>query len=519
MNFWKLNLLLISFLICCPGATLTADEESTDKTPIDLAKVGKYFVSHRADILLITSEELADSWTEFAQWKTKTGRPTKIVTVSQIEDSFDGNDKQAKIRQCCLDHIDSQNTRWVILGGDSRGRKGGHVTDRDTHHADFFKYKNLPTDIYYISPTDWDANDDGIYGKFDDDMEAVSYTNPKASIGRIPVRTTEDVAAYTQKVIHYESMYPEGKFAHRMMYTCAESHANPKLNSSKEILEENWAKGDIQQFFVNSTPWDQEEDGDHDLSSENWLEMFNSKAVSKIHMHGHGLNHLWVLENKSTVTAETVDELKNEYAYPVMTTVSCFTGQFDSFRDPSITESMLRKDMAGAIAIIAPSREGIPVFHDPSDMRLMMTEGKMDGTTETLTRFWKHALNSESSTIGEAFRAAKMDMETHARKTDGYHFVQCELNLLGDPTLDARSKPVEPIKVKVTRSGTKAKLSVAKDCEVCIWDGEDFYKTMKPGANGDLEFDFGDRKVDELSISVYGKDRNTKSLELPADPK
>ena len=34
-----------------------------------------------------------------------------------------------------------------------------------------------------------------------------------------------------------------------------------------------------------------------------------------------------------------------------------------------------------------------------------------------------------------AMAMAKADLSADAKKTAGYHFVQCEINLLGDPTL------------------------------------------------------------------------------------
>ncbi len=476
------------------------------------ADVGKCLVENRADVLLITSEELKDAWNNFSNWKTRTGRPAKIVTVEEIKDSYSGRDVQAKIRSCCLDHIEHQNTKWVILGGDSKGRSG-HVPDRDTHHAEFFKYKNLPTDIYYLSQRDWDTNDDGIYGKFADDMDDVDYTHPQATIGRIPVRTAQDVKDYTTKVIDYESEYPLGDFAKQMVYTCAVEHANPKLNTSKSDVRAQWTESQIQQFFVDHTPWDKEDAGDHDLVAENWLSMINEGNYGKIHMHGHGLNQLWVLENDSLVTKETVEQLTNEHAYPVMTTVSCFTGQFDSFRDPCITESMLRKSSAGAIAIIAPSREGIPVFHERSDFAKMMTEGKMDGTTETLTRFWQHALN-ENLTLGEALRSAKNDMETHARKTDGYHFVQCELNLLGDPTLDIRARAVTPIESKAQLKESKLVVSGVKDCGVCVWDGADFYQVVATSSVDTVSIDLSTAKNATVKVAAFGPSKNTWTAQI-----
>lgn len=196
-------------------------------------------LGQRADVLIVTNAELAPAWNDFADWKTKTGRPAKIVTTETIEKDYSGEDIQQKIRECCLKHINEMNTKWVVLGGDSQD-DAGIVPDRDTDHSECksLPYDNIPTDLYYISETDWDTNDDGRYGVFADDLDDVSYYNPKATIGRIPVRTTEDVAAYTDKVIAYESQYPVGDFARRMVYTCPEKHAYPKLETSLDEVSQ-----------------------------------------------------------------------------------------------------------------------------------------------------------------------------------------------------------------------------------------------------------------------------------------
>lgn len=481
-----------------------------------------------ATVLLITSSKLADAWKPFAQWKTELGKATKIITVDAIKKNYKGKDVQDKIRACCLAHINKHGTRWVVLGGDSQPNGGGHVPDRDTHHREFYKYQDIPTDIYYLSEKNWDANGDGVYGQWSKDKAAISYINPKASVGRIPVRTVADVKAYTAKVIAYESKYPSKNFAQQMVYTCPMKMACPKLETSKKVLAPLWKTGKLLQFFAHKTPWDKNKPGDHNLTPANWISLINKKQTSKMHVHGHGLWHLWVLEGHQTVTKNHVAKLKNDHAYLAMTTVSCFTGQYDSLNDPSITESMLRAPNGGAVIIIAPSREGIPIFHKRSDMQLMITQGKMDGTTTTMTRFWKHAL-SKNLTAGEALRAAKQEMVADAKKTKGFHFLQCELNLLGDPTLDLRSK--DPITPKVTVQKTVAsrksispekgsQLVIVKtntpNAVVCLCKGDEFYLVAKTDANGTVKCSVDIPTPGKLLVTVSGSSLNVvqKTIEV-----
>lgn len=387
-------------------------------------------------ILLITSPKLAEAWKPFAQWKSSQGRDTQILTTAEIGERQEGSDLQDKMRRCIREYIDQRGTRWVILGGDS-SPDGGVVPDRDTYHSAFGKENEpIPTDIYYLSPKDWDADGDGIHGEFEDDRESIVYPDGKVGIGRIPVRTLADVAAYTDKVIAYESNYPRSGFRDTMIYTCTEPPAYAKVRKSwDDHVSGKLAGGTVDRYFAHETPWDGDEPGSHELSTANWIAMFNAKRAGKLHLHGHGLFHCWVLENDELFTKKQVAQLDNEGAYPLVTTVSCFTGQFDAAKDPCIAESMLRAPKAGAIAIVAPAREGKPHMLNPrTDFPLMVREGKLDGTTLTMTLFWELGIG-DSLTTGEALMQAKDRLAEKAGKSASFHMCLAELNLLGDPSL------------------------------------------------------------------------------------
>lgn len=394
-------------------------------------------------VLLITSPELAMAWQPFADWKASHGKHVRIITTDLIDAKFEGPDIQEKIRHCVRKHVDDLGTKWVILGGDSQPGGKGLVPDRDTVHQTMWgANKDIPTDIYYLSPTNWDADGDGVYGEHKDDKDAITYPDGSIGLGRIPVRTAADVAAYTDKVVAYESRYPKGDFANTMVYTCTVAAAYPKVRRSwDDHVSTALDGGSVERWFADKSPWDQDRPGDYNLTTGHWIKLFNEKRVGKLHLHGHGLINCWVLEKHEMFTAEHVAQLTNEDAYPVITTVSCFTGQFDAKKDPCIVESMLRQPKAGAIAIVAPCREGKPHFLNPrQDFPLMTREGKLDGTTRTMTLFWANGLNDRLST-GHALMATKASMSEDAKNSAEFHLCLAELNLLGDPTL-----AVHPVK-------------------------------------------------------------------------
>jgi len=495
-------------------------------------------------VLLITDESLAEAWEPFAQFKTQIGLPTKIVTVQSIDTDYEGVDTQARIRACVLKHIEQHKTRYIILGGDSGPNGGGLVPDRDTLHS-AMGYRDIPTDLYYLSPgdADWDANDDGVYGDWSKDMDAVKYTHPSgASLGRIPVRTAKDVAAYTDKIIAYEKRYPAGDFASRIIYTNTVDGSEPKVRRSwDDYLSKAWKGGQALRFFHTQTPWDTDKAGDYALETDHWRDRINEKLAGKMHMHGHGTPGFWVLEDDGGYTkadAKVVGELNNEDAYLVMTTVSCFTGMYDAKGDPTIVETMLRAPKKGAVVVVAPSREGVPIFHNPrTDFRLMVEEGKLDGTTESMTRFWMNGLspreNGSYRTIGEAFVAMKGQMAKHARKTAGYHWCQCELNLLGDPTLSFRAEaPNTPVLDNVASwsvvepAGDGAKklevkvaiaLRGAQDARLCVWQQGGGYAVVGINADGKATAVIELSGAGEMTCTVAGPLLNavSEAIKLP----
>ena len=391
----------------------------------------------KASVLLLTSSELKDAWLPYAEWKKKQGKPVEIVTITEIEAKYEALDIQEKMRLCVREHIEKHGVRWVVLGGDSLPDGGGIVPDRDTVHRNMWGDKrDIPTDIYYISPTNWDADGDGVYGEFEDDKEAITYPDGTVGIGRIPVRTEADIKAYTDKVISYEARYPKDGFKDNMIYTCTVKGAYPKvMRGWDEYVSKVLTEGEMARYFADETPWDGEDKGSYQLSPENWIKMINEKKTGKLHFHGHGFLRGWVLEGKEMFTKRHVEQLTNKDAYPVITTVSCFTGYYDAVKDPCISESMLRIPDAGAIAIIAPCREGKPHFLNPEeDFPLMVKEGKMDGTTMTMTSFWDQGIKNKLTT-GEALMQAKASMVEKAKQSANFHMCLVELNLLGDPTI------------------------------------------------------------------------------------
>ncbi len=502
--------------IVAPAISSTAD--ATLELKSDPAAIPTIRKPGEVTVLLITAEELVDSWQPYAKWKSQGGKSTRIISVESIAKKYKAKNIQEQIRLCVRDHIDRYQTRWIILGGDSLPGGNGLVPGgHTTMHAQ--EPEGIPTDIVYLSKTDWDADGDGIYGEWEDDRKAISYPDGSVGLGRIPVRTAADVKAFTEKVIAYESRYPTGDFAQQMVYTCTDNPAYAKLRKSWDgHVSKVWQQGKVSRFFSEVTPWDKkDEPGSYDLSAEHLVSLINGKTTGKLHIHGHGHLPGWVLED-SMFSAKHVGQLKNDGAYPLITTVSCNTGEYDSPEDPSIVESMIRQPQGGSVAVVAPIRTGKPHFHERSDFRLMVLEGKLDGTTMTMTRYWSHGLGRGLST-GEALMQAKADMTEDALKTPGYHLCICELNLLGDPTLGMRSKsPRTPKLIAPKTIGTGKQTIVietdAPNSTICLWRGNAIHAMKPTDATGKATFEYSNSTAGTLLATLSGPNLNRVTAQI-----
>jgi len=393
------------------------------------------------DILLITSDKLKEAWLPYVEWRSNSEKTVKIITTAEISKDYKGPDIQEKIRLCVREHIDKKGTKSIILGGDSLPQSknskttvnnAGIVPDRDTIHVNMWGEKtDIPTDIYYISPTNWDADNDGIYGEFEDDKGAITYPDGSIGIGR---------KAYTDKVISYESNYPVGNFGSSFAYTCTVPGAIPKLLTSwEDHISQAMPEAEMNRYFTTQAPWSDDVLGKKSPNSNNLINIINEKSTGKMHIHGHGLLHCWVLDKHQEFTKNQVTKLNNKDAYPLITTVSCLTGYFDAKQDPCIVESMLRTPDAGAIAVVAPAREGKPHFVNPRTDFMQMTHfGKMDGTTETMTKFWELGIGQDLTT-GHSLMQTKATLAYRAFISPNFHMCLCEINLLGDPTLNIKT--------------------------------------------------------------------------------
>jgi len=163
---------------------------------------------HGNEIEPYNGQTMTNVFQTFADWKTKKGIPTVVVTIDDICANYSGNDIQSKIHDFLADVYQEYGTMYVLFGGDVNV-----VPERMSDTITLFpstQYENrfsFPTDLYYTAiETSWDSNGNGFFGEFPSENGDITDNTPDFLYGRIPVENSYEAAIFLSKALTYENM-------------------------------------------------------------------------------------------------------------------------------------------------------------------------------------------------------------------------------------------------------------------------------------------------------------------------
>lgn len=148
--------------------------------------------------LIITNDAMKSSFEPLAEYRTKQGTRTEIVTTEYILANYqEARDLQEKIRNCIIDYHSNNHLEWVILGGDEN-----IVPFRFVYNGNIAPGITFVSDHYYAClDGDWDYDGDGIFGEIEDQVDLI----PKVAVGRLPMSTAQQIDNYIAKLEVYEN--------------------------------------------------------------------------------------------------------------------------------------------------------------------------------------------------------------------------------------------------------------------------------------------------------------------------
>jgi hypothetical protein len=276
---------------------------------------------------------------------------------------------------------------FVLLVGDSTYDPRAYISSEQANR--------LPTflvDTVFGGQTATDVD----FVQFNDDPW------PDVAVGRLPAQDAPQIKNYIEKIIRYEQdiSQPSAEIAIRAVADGQE--ASFALDAS-EFLK--LFPGDISTELYSPSAGAQ-------AANVEVREIFKNSG-SIIAYFGHGSVNMWGKDRLFTV--EDVAALESQEHFPIVLNLTCLTGLFTHPKVESLTEALLWKADAGAIAVLAPSSLTLPF--DQTFLSIPLAQ----------------AIASErGSTLGEIHLSARRQIPV---ENQGSRDVMLTFMLFGDPAL------------------------------------------------------------------------------------
>lgn len=318
----------------------------------------------------------------------------------------------------------------------------------------------------------------------DDRLVAFNGIIPEMATGRYPARSAEEVTAFVDKIVAFETSMPKGLWKQRVTLV-ADDPARPEKESyelyvgkSHTLNSERLAKSipdfmEVKKLYMVEYP--EENDGSvfGVTKPEATQALFNqlSSGTALINYIGHGNPTQWAQEKLLIIneSRNDLESIKTQMKLPIWLAGTCNWGQFDAIDRESFAEELIRKEMDGASAVITTTR-GITVSSNINYLESIFGQF-FDGNSVS------------QSTIGTLLQSVKTG------GSDGELF-----HLFGDPAMPL-SIPSQLVRSATVSPDTLATLEVGTLSAQTPFDSGEGYLVFKDGANDKTEtFQFASKQ-------------------------
>jgi hypothetical protein len=344
---------------------------------------------NQADLLIITTDELAPELAPLVEKRTSEGLSVAVVPVAEIYDAFGHGAASPESIQAFVQYTaanwQSPAPQYLLLVGDATTDYHNNLGSNPTNHVPAL-----------LVPVEFSGEtvSDGRLADIDGDTVA------DLAVGRWPADNPTQVADLVRRTLAYESGAAdatalfatdatEGQFAD----LAQRLWQNSSLTDSVNHL--NGAQADAVTAAWNDGAW----------------------LTTYI---GHGSLALWGKDNIFSI--EAVSGLNNSQP-PIVLQLTCLTGLFAQPGIESLSETMLHAKN-GPVLLVAATSLTLSNHQEPFANALL----------QNLT-------NSDYTRIGDAFQNAKTSLDP---KSNGLREISDTFVLIGDPTAHIVRPPATP---------------------------------------------------------------------------
>jgi hypothetical protein len=421
------------------------------------------------DYVIITQDSWVSAFQPLADWKTKKGIPTNIVTTTWIYNSggYSGTDVN-KIRQFVQDAYANWGSTYILLGGD--------IDVVPCHYKTFPDVDSdpVPNDAYYAD--------------FDADWVC------EVNIGRASVTGTGSgtgtIGNFINKIFTYEKNPPLTSFAKKAGLYGFDLDSDTEAEECKIIIDNSY----IPSSWTMTNVYDSQ-GGNH---KTNVIASLNAGQNLMNHADHSGSDFMGTgyVNDGIGLWNSDMDDLTNGNKQGILYSMGCDPAAYDVSN--SIAEHFVQNSNGGGVAFIGNSRYG----------------WYYGGSYDTLSmgydiEFFKSIFQDNLYKLGSAFSNHKNE-GVDSSSVSRYCFT--ELTLLGDPELPIWTE--NPISITVTHPA-EAPLGTSSftvtvnsggnpvnQATVCLWKGTDIYHIGSTNSAGQITFTINPSNLGTMYVTV-----------------
>lgn len=441
------------------------------------------------DYVIITSNALKDAFKALVEWKNQKGVQTEIVAIEDIDAKYEGADLQEKIKYFLYDMYSLRGLKYVMLGGDN-----SIIPVKYCYSYPSGNGTEMPTDLYYAcfdGQFDWDGNNNKIYGEKSDGMSLI----PNVFLTRLPVRSTSEIDAFTDKLLAYEKCTNINNITNEMLMCGCQLGSYGDSEAKGDNLYNNYIKdywnGERKKIYDSYSDF-----GESFILSGTNLQALLSKGYSFVEVISHGNPKLWGWSDRELYDYKQALELKNQ-GYTIITTNACSTNAFDLSQEPCLSEAFIRSKDSGVLAYLGCSREGWYYSGKPIS--------QLGESMQYEAKYYKNLFsnNSETKNFGKVVAYSKIDMLGFCQDYNRLRWVQFGLNPVGDAEMPIyTSEPQEMKEISIYVGKKDIVVNTGLDsCTICVMskcdNGASYYEVVH-----DVKSATFLNPIDSLSICI-----------------
>lgn len=416
------------------------------------------------EYLIITNAALKPAFQKLADWKTRKGIPTKVLTTEEITSDYTGATLQIQIKNALKYYYDNSGEKlaYVLLGGDV-----GIVPTAICYAYYDGNVRNMPTDLYYgcFDTMDWDANKNGIWGEIDDNVDIC----PELFVSRASVSNVSQTESFVNRVISYEANPIWTGNAKKMLMAGTKREVD--FSSNMGIISDSQIQSYYLYRWYVDPYWDGEKvefydthtdfsgDAGYDFSAEHLQDQLDN-GYGFVHVMTHGNPYVWAMEPLNDYYSINNAAAQNNQGETIIITSSCLTNAFDSI-STCLSESLMRNPNSGVLAYLGCSREGFGT----ADILNIGPSNYLDGN------IMSYIFNLKDNNFAKCVVCGKsMRLSQCYTYESPYRWLHFGVNAMGDPEMPIYTTTPEIFNnVTLSYSSNILQINTNVDsCRICV---------------------------------------------------